>query len=467
MITPIISILLLIISIAAALHALLSKRDSISALAWVSFCLLIPLLGPLIYLIFGINRITSRAQKLFPAPSQEDNSETIKEPKGTSFRPLSLVGESLTNLGLRSCNSLDILENGEALYPKMLESIRSAQHRVYLCTYLFQNDDTGDQFVEALLDAQLRGLDVRLIVDGLGELAYPPRIGKKLRKYKINYKLFNPIRFIPPSLHLNMRNHRKILLVDGETAFTGGQNIGDRHLIDKPDNSIPTMDLHFRLSGKVVDDLERAFLKDWHQCSGVAEKFDFEASNSNDPQADIWTRLVLDGPNEYLDKLNELLTGVLSCASTRIWIMTPYFLPGLDLLGALLGAKLRGVDVRILLPEKTNIHLAHWAAQHNLQHILTKGLRVYSQPAPFVHTKAIIIDDTYSLIGSANLDARSLRLNFELGLEIFNGDINRQLANYFERRLADANELNIEQLGKRAAWIRLRDAIAWLFSPYL
>ena len=467
MLTLLVSIALLVISITAALHALLTKRDSKSALAWVSFCLIIPLFGPLIYLIFGINRITTKAQKLFLTQSQEDNSETLREPEGTSFRPLSLVGESLTNLGLRSCNELEILENGEALYPQMLECINSAKHRVYLCTYLFQNDHTGDQFVKALLAAQLRGVDVRVIVDGLGEFAYPPRIGKKLRKNKINFQLFNPIRFVPPSLHLNMRNHRKIMLVDGETAFTGGQNIGDRHLITKIENTIPTVDLHFRLSGKIVDDFERAFLKDWHQCSGVAEKSVFEVSNNNDPGSDIWTRLILDGPNENLDKLNELLTGVLSSAHSRIWIMTPYFLPGADLLGALLGAKLRGVDVRILLPERTNIHLAHWAAQHNLRHILAKGLRVYSQPAPFIHTKAIIIDDTYSLIGSANLDARSLRLNFELGLEIFSTDVNRQLSEYFERRLNTAIEINDRQLRKRPGWMRLRDACAWLFSPYL
>lgn len=467
MLTPIISVVLLAISIAAALHALLTKRDSKSALAWVSFCLVIPLLGPLIYLIFGINRITTKAQKLFLATSQTDDSETIKEPEGTSFRPLSLVGESVTKLGLRSSSNLEILENGEALYPKMLESINSAKHRVYLCTYIFQNDETGDQFVRALLAAQFRGLDVRVIVDGLGEFAYPPRIGKKLRKNGINYKLFNPIRFVPPSLHINMRNHRKIMVVDGDVAFTGGQNVSDRHLISKADNTIPTMDLHFKINGKIVDDFERAFLKDWHQCPDIAEKFGYEPSNTNDPDARIWTRLILDGPNENLDKLNEVLTGVLSSARTRIWIMTPYFLPGLDILGALVGAKLRGVDVRILLPERTNIHLAHWAAQHNLHHILSKGLRIFSQPAPFIHTKAIIIDDEYSLVGSANLDARSLRLNFELGLEVFSEDINQQLAEYFLRRLETAHEICDKDLSKLAAWIRLRDAMAWLFSPYL
>lgn len=467
MLTITISIILGAISLAAALHALLSKRDSNSALAWVTFCLILPLLGPLIYLLFGINRVAAKAQRLYLAKTQPDDSETIKEPAGTNFRPMSLVGEQVAGLGLRSCSDIQLLENGEVLYPAMLKDIEQASNRVYLSTYLFQNDSSGEQFVIALHAAQERGVDVRIIVDGLGEIAYPPRIGRKLRKNKLNFELFNPIKLIPPSLHFNMRNHRKILLVDGDCAYTGGQNIGDRHLLDKADNPTPTMDLHFRLTGKIVDDLERAFLKDWNHCSGVSEKSSFSPSNINEAESRVWTRLIMDGPNENLDKLNELLLGVFSSATTRIWIMTPYFLPGIDLVGALQGAILRGVDVKILLPERTNIHLSHWAAQHNLRHLLSKGLKVYSQPAPFIHTKGILIDDNYALIGSANLDPRSLRLNFELGVEIFSEEFNQTLSNYFVTRLQSSVEIDENQIQSRRAWIKVRDALAWLLTPYL
>jgi cardiolipin synthase len=147
--------------------------------------------------------------------------------------------------------------------------------------------------------------------------------------------------------------------------------------------------------------------------------------------------------------------------------MTPYFLPESDLVGALLGARLRGVDVRVLLPERTNIHLAHWAARHGLQYILAKGLKVYSQPSPFIHTKALLIDDNYAMIGSANLDPRSLRLNFELGVEVFSEKFNQQLTSYFQKRLEQCTVLDQDGLRARPAWIRIRDAAAWLFSPYL
>lgn len=461
------SYLLGAISIIAALHALLTKRDSKSALAWITLCLVVPLFGALLYIVFGVNRVNVQAQRSYQPRTEEDPSKSLNEPPGTHFRPFSLVGEEVTGKGLRSCDDIQILENGEELYPAMLADINSARDRVYCSTYIFQNDQTGDEFVNAFVAAQNRGVDVRIIIDGLGAIAYGPRIGGKLLGKKLNFKQFNPITILPPSLHINMRNHRKVMVVDGDVAYTGGQNIGERHLIEKSDNPKRTADLHFRLSGKIVDEFERTFIKDWNYCSGVVNKTAFTPSNTNRNQSDIWTRLILDGPNENLDKLNELLVGVLSSAKQRIWLMTPYFLPGLDLIGALVGARLRGVDVKIIVPEITNVYMTHWATQHNLSFILARELNVLLQPAPFVHTKAILIDDNYSLIGSANLDPRSLRLNFELGVEIFSEQFNAELSSYFDTKLKSAYPLTREKLQARPAWIRIRDALAWLFSPYL
>ncbi len=461
------SVILAALALTTALHALLTKRDSKSALAWVVVCLVIPLFGPLIYLVIGVNRINVIAKRTYLANTEEDVSESIVEPAGTQLRPLSLVGEKVIGQGLRSCDDIQMLENGEALYPAMLADIDSATEKVYCSTYIFQNDQTGDDFVTAFANAEARGVDVRIIIDGIGAIAYGSRISRKLRNNKLNFKLFNPLKLFPPSLRINMRNHRKILLVDGISVYTGGQNIGDRHLASKTYNPKRTLDLHFRLSGKIVDEFERAFLKDWNHCLGITEKTAFTPSNSNRTESDTWARLILDGPNENLDKLNELLVGILSSARERIWIMTPYFLPGFDLVGALVGARLRGIDVKILLPETTNIYMTHWAAQHNLQYILGKGLNVYLQPAPFVHTKAIVIDRNYTLVGSANLDPRSLRLNFELGVEVFSSAFNTEISDYFEDKLKMATLLTKEKLQTRPAWMRVRDASAWLFSPYL
>ena len=454
-------------AVAASYHALMTKRDSRAALAWVAFSMLIPFAGPILYLLFGINRVSRAAQASFQANTPEDESESIREPVGVELRPLSNVGESITGKGLRSCDQVEMLENGEACFPAMLQDIERAEKRVYCSTYIFQNDHTGNQFIAAFKAAMDRGVDVRLIVDGLGSVAYPPIALGKLKESGIRYECFDPLTLFPPSVHLNLRNHRKILVVDGKVAYAGGQNISDRHLVTRQHNPKVARDLHFRFTGKIVDELERVFLKDWNHSTGNVEPEPFTPSNVNKQQSQIWTRVIPDGPNEDLDKLTELLVGTMSTARQRIWIMTPYFLPSFDLVGALVAAELRGVDVRILLPERTNIHLAHWAALHNLRHILDRNLKVYLQPAPFIHTKAILIDHNYTLVGSANLDPRSLRLNYEVMVEVFSEDFAAQLEEYFERCLAKTQLLDEARLKAIPTWMQIRNAVAWLFSPYL
>jgi cardiolipin synthase len=454
------------VGILAALHALLTKRDSRSAFGWIGFCLILPVVGPLIYVLFGINRLNERAHRTYISKLEADSTPSILAPAGTSLRPLSTVGERVTGKGLRACTSVDVLTNGEELYPAMLDAFAGATDKIYLSSYLFDNDTTGERFIEALCAAQARGVDVRIIIDALGEYMSLPRIGRKLRRCGLNFVRFNPITLIPPSLHINMRNHRKITIVDSRVAFTGGQNIGDRHLVNRPSGH-RVQDLHFRLTGKVVDELERAFLHDWYYCIGRKKTEPFKPSNENLTESDIWTRVVMDGPNEYIDRLNDLIVGVTSTATRRVWIMTPYFLPGSDIVSALVGARLRGVDVKILLPSENNIFLVHWAMQNNLLYFMEKDIEIYFQPGPFVHTKILLIDDIYSLVGSANWDARSLRLNFELGLEVFDRGLNRHLATHFQNSLARATRVTSEQLAASTLPLRIRNALAWLFSPYL
>lgn len=462
-----ISTLLLLCSIAAATHALLSKRDSKSALGWVACCLFIPFAGPFIYLIFGINRIEAKARELF----DEERPLTVKLSTSgakTLLPKFSMIGKSVTGKEALPYQKFEILENGDELFPRMIEEIESAKQSVFLSSYIFHNDRTGNLFLDALIKAKTRGADVRIIVDGLGAILYPPKIGKSLAKANLNVRYFDPARLLPPSLHINMRNHRKLLVIDQRIGFTGGQNITDRHLSKLEGNHKKALDLHFSFRGESAQELQRAFLRDWASC-GQPEPMlpsinlpDSERGADND-----LARVILDGPNENLDRLNELLLGVFSLAEKRIWIMTPYFLPGFELVGALIAAKHRGVDVKIVLPEKTNIHFTQWATEHGLQHIVSRGLNVFLQPAPFIHTKAIIIDDSYSLIGSANLDPRSLRLNFEIGVEVFSENFNNELESYFQNKLIRSDKLLLGDLRAKPFVIRIRNALAWLFTPYL
>jgi cardiolipin synthase len=464
-----ISTLVVLTGFSAALHALLTKRDSKSAFGWIGFCLVLPVAGPLTYLLFGINRVNQRAHRAYLARLETDESPSILDPANVDLRPMSTVGERVTGKGLRAASSVTLLENGEQLFPRMLQAIEAAELQIHLSSYIFDNDSVGAQFIDALCRARDRGVNVRIIVDALGELMGFPRarIGSLLKKNQLKFGRFNPITLVPPALHINMRNHRKILVVDGKVAFTGGQNIGERQLAGNASIRHRATDLHFMFTGKIVDELERAFLRDWYHSYGKKDIEPFQPSNDNPDTAPIWTRLVLDGPNEYLDRLNDLLVGILSTARQRVWIMTPYFLPGPDIAAALVGARLRGVDVKIILPSRSNIFLVHWANQNILPYYLEKDIEVYFQPPPFAHAKALIIDQNYSLIGSANLDARSLRLNFELGVEIFDTSLNALLASHIEEKLQLSSRLTRQQLKAISLPARIRNAIAWLFTPYL
>ncbi|MEX1197669.1 MAG: phospholipase D-like domain-containing protein [Pseudohongiellaceae bacterium] len=459
--------MLLGIAVYTAGHALLNKRDSRAAFGWIALCIILPLAGPVIYLLFGINRVRSRARRDYLTKVSRGSLQTISDPHGTRFRPLSTVGETVTRKGLSSCNSLDVLINGEALYPAMLEAIDNAQQRVLLASYIFDNDGTGERFVTALCRAKERGVDVRVMLDGLGECMSLPRIGTRLRKAGIRFVRFNPITLFPPSLNINMRNHRKMLIVDNLYAFTGGQNIGDRHLAVDRKKGHSVLDIHFRLTGKIVDELEWAFWQDWRYCEGKTEPTTFRGRNVLVPDASIWSRLVLDGPNRHFDKLNNLLVGIISAARSRVWIMTPYFLPTSDLIGAILAAHFRGVDVLIVLPGENNIKLADWASRNILRQILEHQVDVRHQPPPFVHSKLLLVDNHYTLIGSANMDPRSLRLNYELGVELFSESVNAELTGHFERQARAAMRMTIYDLEARSLPVRIRDSLAWLFSPYL
>ena len=432
-----------------------------------------PLFGPLIYFLFGINRIKTRARILEQrslADFEIGDVSTVADAEHeahqlpAAFSELARVSAAVTGLALTSGNRLAILHNGEETYPAMLEAIENARQSLYLVTYIWETNATGLRFVEALEQAKDRGVDVRVIIDGVGERYSKSRISKILDERGVRAELFLEPRLIPPSLHMNLRNHRKILIADGRVAFTGGMNLGDRHLAAATDNPDRVIDVHFRIEGPAVGQLERVFLEDWTFVTG--ESIAPTAADPDTP-GDAVCRVAVDGPNEDLDKLVTILIGAVSAARRRVLIMNPYFLPPRMLMGALQAAALRGVEVAVVLPERNNLPYIHWASRHGLSELLRRGVRVYYQPAPFVHSKLFVVDDHYAQIGSANLDPRSLRLNFELAVEVFHEPFAQQLAEHIDQVRQRSRRVTREELDDRPLGELVRDAFCWLFTPYL
>lgn len=452
----------------AAGHALLNKRDPRAALGWCAICLMVPLLGAVLYVLFGINRVRSRARRLqlqernIPSGPEDARQRSAPQVEG-HLSELARLSASLQQWALTEGNSVRPLQNGEQAYPEMLSAIREARRRISLSTYIFDSDDTGKAFIEALSAACDRGVDVRVLVDGVGQLYSWPRTSRLLRKREVPVRRFAPPTLIPPSIHFNLRNHRKILAVDGRIGFAGGMNIGDRHLANRPKGS-RSLDLHFRFDGPVVAQLEQAFFEDWERAGGRLP--DLEPLDQPGTGA-AGCRVLTDGPGEDMDKLTVLLSGAVSLARKQVLVMTPYFLPPRELLGAMVSAALRGVEVSVILPEKNNLPYVHWATRNMLWELLRWGVRVFYQPGDFNHSKLFIVDDSYVQVGSANLDPRSLRLNFELAVEVFDPDFAGSLIGHCLDTRRRSREVTLEELDGRPLLVKLRDSVAWLFSPYL
>ncbi len=461
-----------IVAIYAATHALIYKKDSRAAFGWIAVCIFLHLFGPLLYFIFGINRVHKRARVL-AAPfldeaSHQQNStisnELLKQIPG-SLGKLQKVSHRITELPLIGGNKMEILYSGEQTFAEMLKAINEAKEYIYLCVYIFKGDKLGKQFAEALIKAKNRGVKVYVLIDGIGELYSWRKVRRKLTKHGVQVLRFLPPKLIPFNFSINLRNHRKLIVIDNELSFVGGMNISAEYFQKDESEKKSLKDIHFKIMGNMSQQLRHVFEIDWHFIGGkINTNPSRESRNSVSPTI---CRTIIDGPGENLDHLSIILLTAINSANHTITLMTPYFLPNRELISALQTAALRGVTVTIILPSKNNLSYVHWASRHMLWELLENGVEIYYQPPPFSHSKLFVIDNQYSLIGSANIDPRSLRLNYEVGVEVYEVDFANNLNSYAQSVLQTCRRVTLEEVDNRSLPIKIRDGIAWLFSPYL
>jgi cardiolipin synthase len=446
----------------AATHALLYKRRPQSAFGWIAVCFSLPLAGALLYYLFGINRVETRARKLLTAyPEPHCPTEYVGTPP-PQLAALAQLGLAVTDWPLTAGNRLDVFHDAERTFAAMIAAIESAERYVHLGTYIFDGGPVGQRFATALAAAANRGVDVRVLLDGVGELYSAQPVRSLLRGTRVRLERFLPPRVWPLQLSLNLRNHRKGLVVDGREAFTGGINIRDRYLVELPHERI--VDLHVRVTGPVVAQIDTVFLRDWQFTTG--EPIETPPPPSP-PRGEALCRAITNGPDSELDRLTTLLIGAIGSTRRRIAIMTPYFLPPRELIAPLQAAALAGIDVAVILPARNNLPYIHRATRHMLWELLERGVHVYYQPGPFVHSKLFYCDDHYAQLGSANMDPRSLRLNFEMNIEIYDRDVVTELARHFETVRARSTAVTLASVDGRALGTKIVDGAAWLFSPYL
>jgi len=465
------------LSIFASAHAILVKRDTRSTIGWVGLIWLSPVFGALAYFVLGVNRIRSRASQLrsglvrttFETRTAVPDPDRLREAIGPDQGPLrslaTLVGR-VTASPLVDWNVIEPLDGGDEAYPAMLAAIDEARRSIGLSTYIFDNDPTGRQFAEALGRAAARGVDVRVLIDGIGSTYSFPSITRVLGRQGVR-----AARFLPASVpiyfpYANLRNHRKIMVVDGAVAFTGGLNIRDGcWLSHRPRH--PVRDMHFRLRGPIVAQLLEVFGEDWtfaaeETLRGPAWKPDLTPAGSS------LARGIRFGPDDPdIGRIKLVLAGAVTAAQRSVRIMTPYFLPDDAVCQALDVAAARGVQVDIVLPEQNNLALVGWASTALLWQVLGRGCHVWMSPPPFDHTKLMVVDSAWAMFGSGNWDDRSMRLNFEFNVETYD----RELATRLDRRIAAviarSRAKTLAEVDARSLPVRLRDGVARLFAPYL
>ncbi len=468
---------LALISIVAALvalaHLLLRHRDPRSAAFWTALVVFSPLAGPLLYVFFGINILRRRGKRYRRGIHEPWHDPVPEHPlpfpaecaDAHEHQQLARTLDRISRFCFMLGNKVTPLHNGDEAMPRMLEAIRGAQHSIALASYIFESIGIGADFVTELSNAVKRGVQVRVMVDDAGTRYSWPPVVDALNNAGVNTRRFMPNRMILRLITMNLRNHRKIMVVDGATAFTGGMNIREGNMLArKPAH--PVHDLHFEVTGPIVTQIQRVFAEDWAFCTGESLEGPawFPALSSTGQTSAIG---IVDGPDEDLEVMPAAFFAALNAAREEVRIITPYFLPTPILMAALRLCAIRGVKVTILTPAQNNIPFVAWAAQTLYPELLAVGCRIFESPPPFDHSKFFLIDGVWSFLGSTNWDPRSLRLNFEFNLACHDADLARCLSTEMDAKLAVSREITQEMLESAPVFQRLRNGFARLFIPVL
>ncbi|WP_092444832.1 cardiolipin synthase [Winogradskyella sediminis] len=472
-------VLLVVFVVLRVLH---DTRSSIKALSYILFIVFVPIIGMVFYFTFGINY---RKRKLYSKKLNLD--EPIRERIGAKMYSYSkmihqsgLISEHQKKLmefirhssssPLTANNEVKLLINGEEKFPQLLQAIDDAKHHIHIEYYIYESDNTGNAVAELLIKKAKEGVEVRFMYDDFGSHSLSKSFLKTLSDAGIQTVPFYEIKWYAFANRLNYRNHRKIVIIDGETCFIGGINISDKYRNDCQPNNLYWRDTHLLIKGQATAYLQYLFLCDWNFCSKIPLEYavDYfpDYTNTSTIKNEI-VQFAASGPDSKQPVIFYSLLEAISTAKKRIYITSPYFIPGESLMDALLIAMQSGLDVKLIIPGISDSKMVNAAANAYYTELLQCGAKIYQYKKGFVHAKTMVIDDNLAIVGSANMDYRSFDLNFEVNAFVYSKAIASQLTEAFEHDLKASHKIDAEAWLNRPKAIQLWEKLVRLLSPLL
>ncbi|MDM1362567.1 cardiolipin synthase [Myroides marinus] len=474
-----------IIAIAVAVR-IIYDTDSISkTLSYLLLVFFVPIFGMIFYFSFGINyrkrkmyskklkvndeysnKLTKRLSDIHLNQKQQGNA--VIERNSSFIKMLSSAtmgdGPLLTN------NKAEILENGEEFFPRLLEDLRAAKNTIHIEYYIYENNEIGKQIEEVLIQKAKEGVKVRFIYDDFGCKSIRKNIVRNLRANGIEAFAFNEIILLAFANRMNYRNHRKIVVIDGRIAYTGGINISDRYDNRKKDsNEYFWRDTHMRIEGSGAYGLQYIFLADWNFCSkqDLAFNEEYFPILDNEEIGEVPLQVISSGPDSDVPSILYSVLKAIQTADKEICITTPYYIPDESLQLAIKMASLSGKKVKMILPGITDSNIVKWASESYFQELLEFGVEIYLYKKGFIHAKTFVTDSGISSIGTCNLDHRSFDLNFEVNVVVYDESFAKKMKSMFDRDCKDSIKLELHRWNKRSWKQRLKNSFIRLFSPLL
>lgn len=469
--------LLYLAGLASAVDALLRGRGAQSTTAWILGLSLLPFIALPLYWFFGRRHFTRYAEIMeeFDEEFEDMHKSLTKAAEGKWNAALGedvdnrtrceiVALEKLGDTQFTRGNRTSLLVNGEAMYEALFAAIDAAEKYVLVQFYVVRDDDIGMKFQQHLLNARERGVDVSLLLDGIGSISLPDSYTETLTKAGAKVAVFSGSQSSFRQFRLNFRNHRKIAVIDGHTALVGGLNVGDEYL-GRDEKIGNWRDTHLELSGPAVVSLQLAFAKDWY----FAER-EMPAGLRWEPECEKEDAKVLiasSGPHSDIENCGLLFAHLISSAEKRVWIASPYFVPDGRVLGALQLAAMRDVDVRIIVPRSSDNPLFRYVPFAFFEDVVKVGVRIFFYENDFLHEKVVLVDDEYAVVSTANLDNRSFFLNFEVSAVVNDASFCKKVEKMLKDDLKCSTEMTASELETRSLRDQLLTRLTRLFAPLL